>query len=38
LIPEAPEAVSVDIMKEEADLPEIEKIPEGPEANDPNNY
>lgn len=38
LIPEAPEAVSVDIMKDEAELPEIEKVPEGPEANDPNHY
>lgn len=38
LIPEAPEHITVDIMKEEADMPEIEKIADGQDAQNIASY
>lgn len=38
LIPEAPEAVTVDLMKEDLEVPEVEKLGEGADAVDINAY
>lgn len=34
LIPEAPESVTVDLLKEDVELPEVEKLAEGAETSD----
>ena len=38
LIPEAPEAVTVDLMKEDLEVPEVEKLAEGADTIDANAY
>ena len=38
LIPEAPEAVTVDLMKEDVELPEVEKLGDGADSVDVNAY
>jgi hypothetical protein len=38
LIPEAPEGVTVDLMKEDLEIPEVEKIGEGAETSDISAY
>jgi len=38
LIPEAPEAVTVDLLKEDVELPEVEKLAEGAETTDITAY
>jgi hypothetical protein len=38
LIPEAPEHITVDLMKEEAELPEVEKLLDGAESSDIGSY
>lgn len=38
LVPEAPEAVTVDLLKEDVELAEVERLADGAEAADPNAY
>jgi hypothetical protein len=38
LIPEAPEGVTVDLMKEDLEIPEVEKLGEGAEISDISAY
>lgn len=38
LIPEAPEAVTVDLMREDLELPEVEKLAEGADTIDIGSY
>lgn len=38
LIPEAPETVTVDLMKEDVELPEVERLAEGAEQSDLSAY
>lgn len=38
LVPEAPEAVTVDLMKEDVEVPEVERLAEGAEPTDASAY
>jgi hypothetical protein len=38
LIPEAPESVTVDLLKEDVELPEVERLAEGADASDIASY
>lgn len=38
VIPEAPEGVTVDLMKEDIEIPEVEKLTEGAETSDIASY
>lgn len=38
LIPEAPESVTVDLLKEDVELPEVERLAEGADASDLSSY
>jgi hypothetical protein len=38
LVPEAPETVAVDLMKEDVELPEVERLAEGAEPTDASAY
>lgn len=38
IVPEAPESVTVDLLKEDSEIPEVEKLNEGADSSDINSY